>query len=85
MKAAIKVSPVVAANACKELLLVNVFFAACSEEIDGGLSNRQGLLDDSETWAQGVGGRRMVQRYVGMSPATPEFMYVLAGPGEVDL
>ena len=35
------------------------------------------MLDDSETWAQSVGGRRMVQRYVGELLVTPEIMSVL--------
>lgn len=43
--------------------------AACSEEIEGqtgvGFSGRQGVLDNSQIWAQGVGARRMLQRYVG--------------------
>lgn len=41
----------------------------CSEEVDGGQGDvptkRQGLLDGPETWMQAVGGRRMLQRYVG--------------------
>lgn len=42
-------------------------FVAYSEEIEanGVSGNRQGVLGDSETWAQGVGGRRITQRYVG--------------------
>ena len=44
--------------------------AACSEELDASAGpdscDRQGVLEgSSETWAQGVGARRMLQRYVG--------------------
>lgn len=32
---------------------------------------RQGLLDGADTWTQGVGGRRMLQRYVGKPMSHP--------------
>ena len=55
-------------------------FAACSEEIDAGLSSRQGLLDDLETWGPDVGGRHMVHRYVGASLTMPDILCVLVAP-----
>lgn len=42
-------------------------FVAYSEEIEanGLCGSRQGVLGDSESWTQGVGARRITQRYVG--------------------
>ena len=41
----------------------------CSEEIylpqGSAPARRQGVLEGYDTWEQGVGGRRMLQRYVG--------------------
>lgn len=50
--------------------------AACSAEIDGFSGSRQGVLDESETWAQGVGGRRIAQRYVGEYSVPHDIMHV---------
>ena len=37
----------------------------------GASGSRQGVLDESEVWAQGVGGPRITQRYVGQYHTTP--------------